>query len=132
MTSKGGIRWIEWPRVRIRSEIYTDSGGKVSKFVIQLEYNVNAQYDGRGEDDWRQVARFDHQPDHDRGHDIQEERLHMDIYRDGEKAEIKRGFPPVTVNEAPALCEQTLQQNADELVERFERWHGIRHRQSRR
>lgn len=132
MTSKGGIRWVEWPRVRIRSEIYTDPAGDVSAFVVQLEYDVNARYDGRGDDDWRQVARFDHQPDHDRGHDVREERLHMDIYRDGEKEAIKRGFPPVDVNEAPALCEQTLQQNADELVKQFERWHGIRRKQNRR
>jgi len=49
----------------------------------------------------------------------------MDVYRDGEKETIKRGFPPVDVNEAPAFCEQVFEQNAKELVQRFERWHGI-------
>ncbi|WP_135827614.1 DUF7718 family protein [Halorussus halobius] len=125
VTTEGGIRWLEWPYVRVRSEVHTDRTGDVSEFVVQLEYDVGVRADGRGSSDWRQVARFDHQPDHDHGHDIRDERLHMDVYRDGEKEAVERGFPPVDVNEAPAFCERVFERNAEELVQRFERWHGI-------
>lgn len=109
-------------RARIRVEI-GKTAGDVDWFVVQLEYNMVPTFTRIN--DWRQVARFDHQPGHHRGHDIRVERLHMDVYRDESKEFVRRGFPPKPVNEAPAYCETYLRKHADFLIGRFERWHGV-------
>lgn len=110
-------------RARIRVEI-GKTRGDVDWFVVQLEYNMNPIFTRIG-DDWRQVARFDHQPNHHRGHDIRIERLHMDVYRHESKEFIRRGFPPICVNEAPGWCENYLKKYSDFLLGRFEQWHSV-------
>jgi len=50
----------------------------VTRFTVQLEY--------RHDDEWREVVRYDHDgTDIGGGHDVTEEGLHIDIYRDGEQ-----------------------------------------------
>ena len=106
---------VEYGRSRVNVEIGI-SNGDVDWFIIQLEQNVGQRY---GKRDWRQVARFDHHPDAAWGHDIESERLHLDLYRDGQKVDVQRGFPPVTAEDAPAYCERFLKRRADELLEKY-------------
>lgn len=116
--------WIDWPFARIRRELSTNRGA-VTAFVYQLEYNVAADTTRLQAEDWRAVARFDHDPESGAGHDVTEEGLHLDVYRNGEKHVVLRGFPPVSLDEAPRYCENYLLENADALLARFERWHDI-------
>lgn len=121
--------WHAWPDARIRQRIYTERG-VVVEFVMQLEYDMNARLDGSGERDWRQVARFDHELGGE--HDWRTERPHLDLYRevDGEmrKHAVVREFPRVPLRQAPDFSKQYLVANADELLARFETWHGIQGR----
>jgi len=103
-------------------EIGTESGD-VRWFFVQLEYN--RRHEPYRENEWLQVARFDHHPEAEWGHDIVVERLHLDVYRDGRKWEVKRGFPPVQLNHAPAYCERFLHEHADHHLDQFERWHDL-------
>lgn len=116
--------WIAWPYARVRREIRTEAGD-VSRFVVQLEYDVNATLDGRGDPDWRVVARFDHDPDEGRGHDVTEEGLHIDVYRNGGKYRQVWDFPEVELNDAPRYWREYLRTHGDWLLDRFEKWHGI-------
>ena len=106
---------VEYGVSRINLEMGI-SGGCVDWFVVQLEQNAGQQY---GKHDWRQVARFDHHPDSAWGHDIESERLHLDLYRNGKKVDVRRGFPQVTPENAPAYCEQFLKKRAVDLLERY-------------
>lgn len=108
-------------RAHIRVEIGT-TGGDVDWFLVQLEYNVRPH--GGKEDDWQEVARFDHHPHEPHGHDIRIERLHLDIYKEDKKI-TKRGFPPVSVNDAPGRCEEYLKEHAEHYLSQFECWHEI-------
>jgi hypothetical protein len=117
-----GFSWVEWPYARIRRELETE-GGVVTRFVFQLEYDCEATTDGLLPHDWRTVARFDH--DLDGPHNVNEEGLHVDVYRDGEVVMKSYDFPPVPLRKAPRFCERYLQENADFLIDRFERWHDI-------
>lgn len=121
MTDIGYI-WVEWPYARIRRELEVENGIPV-RFVYQLEYNVEASRDGLPPHDWRQVARFDH--DIDGPHNVAEEGLHIDLYRDGERYEQSRDFPDVEVTDMPDFCQGYLEQNVDYFLDRFERWHDI-------
>ncbi|WP_449405156.1 DUF7718 family protein [Halorhabdus amylolytica] len=59
------------------------------------------------------MARFDHDPQSPYGHDIEEEGLHMDLYKQGQKYRIVRSkFPYVPVNHAPRYCIEYSKQNA--------------------
>lgn len=79
--------WIRWPYARIRRELVTEQG-EVRRFVAQLEYDVAATPTGQSTPDWRTVARFDHDISGEQSHDVREEGLHMDIYRNGEKERV--------------------------------------------
>ncbi|WP_123622796.1 hypothetical protein [Halorubrum sp. CSM-61] len=108
--------WVEYPHARLRVEIVKESGVP-TRFVVQLERRVD--------DDWRQVVRFDHDPENPMGHDITEEGLHMDVYRNGEKSRVKDDFPPVSLTRAPRYCIAYIEQHADPLLRRFETWHDL-------
>ena len=116
--------WIRWPYARIRRELETEQG-QVRRFVAQLEYDIEATPTGQNTPDWRTVARFDHDITGEQSHDVREEGLHLDIYRDGEKHQVRTGFPPVPLNRAFRYSEDYLTQNADRLLTQFERWHGL-------
>lgn len=115
--------FVTYPDTQIRTEIGIQEGA-VRWFRVQLEYN--AASDPYLNYDWRQVAGFDHHPRTNWGHDITTERLHLDIYRDGRKEDVKRGFPEIALNEAPRFCEQFLRTHADRYIQQFQRWHGFR------
>lgn len=66
---------------------FDKSEGHVTRFVVQFERSIG--------DEWSEVVRFDHEPENPMGHDITEEGLHMDVYRDGDKVRVKDDFPPV-------------------------------------
>lgn len=116
--------WVIFPTTRLRVEIDTVEGN-VSRFVVQLEYDREWEYDTTSPSDWSVVVRFDHDPESEFGHDVHREGLHLDVYRCGEKVRVVRGFPNVPVNRAPAWCEGYLSEHAQRYVDRYERWHGI-------
>ena len=117
--------WIIFPTTRLRVEIDVRHG-QVQRFVVQLEYDVNWRFDETGPHDWKPVARFDHDPAGEFGHDIEREGLHLDVYRSERKERVERGFPRVPVNQAPGWCEDYLVREAKRYVNQFERWHGLR------
>jgi hypothetical protein len=106
---------IEYPHARLRFSL--DTNGTPSRFFIQLEYRV--------EGEWEPVVHFDHNPAAPDGHDIVEEGLHMDIYRDGEQYMVKTDFPPVQLSDAPRYCVSHIKQHADKLLRRYEQWHNL-------
>ena len=91
----------------------------MTRFVHQLEYNVAATPAGTHEPDWQPVTRFDHNTDDTQKHDIRDEGLHLDIYKDGEKYQVKTGFPTVELSSALDYCKRWLRTNAADLLERF-------------
>lgn len=105
--------------VRRRVGISTEQG-QVVRFVVQLEYRVAS--------DWRVVVRFDHDPASAVAHDVTDEGIHMDVYRNGEKWRSEEVFPPMFPGEALTYAEEHLRNHYQRYVRRFERWHGIKHR----
>lgn len=116
--------WVRWPYARIRRELTTDHG-HVVQFVAQLEYDIRATPAGGNTPEWRTVARFDHNSETEQGHDVQDEGLHLDLYKNEEKHKVVDGFPPVQLSRAPRYCEEFLEQNAGHYLEQFERWHDL-------
>lgn len=103
-------------RVRIG---YDRNGAVVTRFLVQLEDRYHAE--------WHVVARYDHDA---RGsdesvHDVTEEGLHVDIYRDGRKETTEFIVGPLPASRGFDLAEDHLAQNLQRYVERFERWHEI-------
>lgn len=116
--------WIRWPYARIRRELETERGA-VLRFVAQLEYDVQATPAGDNTPDWQPVARFDHNSHSQHGHDISDEGLHLDLYKDGEKHRVLDTFPPVPLSRAPRYCEEYLTRHANRFLEQYERWHDL-------
>ena len=108
--------WVEYPHARVRVEMDKERGVP-TRFVVQLERRVNG--------DWAEVVRFDHDPENPMGHDVVEDGLHMDVYRDGEKVRVKDDFPPVNLTQAPRYCIAYIEEHADVLLRRFEQWHNL-------
>ena len=104
---------------RVRRRIgYSHDRGDVMKFVVQLEYRLA--------DEWSEVVRFDHDPEALGGHDVTEEGLHMDVYRQGEKIETEDVFPPLPADAALNLADEHIKEHLERYIKRFEQWHGIR------
>ena len=106
-------------RVQLRTAFSTDQG-KVTRFLIQLEYWLDG--------DWCEVVRYDHDRDASGGHDITEEGLHRDIYRDSEKLRQEDVTPPIPANEGFDYAEEDLRENVERFIKRFETWHGVKDR----
>lgn len=105
-------------RVARRRFGYSHEQGEVRRFMVQLEY--------RTDDGWTPVVRYDHDAVTDHGgHDVTEEGLHIDVYRDGEKYEREFIAPPMPPAVALDLAEDHLRENAPRFIKRFEEWHGI-------
>lgn len=102
--------------VRTRVGYSTDDEG-VSKFVVQLEYNL----DGK----WVPVVRSDHDPANPMAHDVTEEGVHLDVYRHGAKARSEELFPPMAANEAFTYAEEHIAEHLEQYVRRFEEWHNV-------
>lgn len=96
---------------------FTTERGAVTRFFVQLEYWLDGE--------WLEVVRFDHDPASDGGHDITEDGLHVDVFRDGQKYRVETDFPPVELNRAPRYCTAYVREHADRLIRRFERWHDV-------
>jgi hypothetical protein len=107
---------LQYGVTRIRVEI-GKLRGNVRWFVVQLEKNTGNRYGF--DQDWGQVARFDHHPEADWGHDIRKEGLHIDLYRGGQKVQMRRNFPNVPLNRAPAYCEKYLDQMEEVILQSF-------------
>jgi hypothetical protein len=98
---------------------YSHDRGEVTRFVMQLEYRL--------EGEWTAIVRYDHDAVTDHGgHDVTEEGLHIDIYRDGEKGEQEYLAPPMPAGVALDFAEGHLEENLERFIERFEQWHEIR------
>ena len=99
---------------------YSHDRGEVTRFVVQLEYCV--------EDEWREVVRYDHDPASEFGHDVTDDGLHIDVYRDGEQYRTEYVAPPMPAGLALDRAEDHLSNNLEGFTTRFEQWHGIRNR----
>jgi hypothetical protein len=104
------------PRIRQRLGVTTDRGDVV-RFVVQLEYLVG--------DKWEVVVRYDHDEEGETVHDVTEDGLHIDIYRDGEKHVTEYIAGPIPAGAALDLAEDHLAENTERFVRRFEEWHQI-------
>jgi hypothetical protein len=109
------------PAVRRRLGIDVDRG-EVSRFVVQLEYLLG--------DTWETVVRYDHDGEgsDEAAHDVTEEGLHIDVYRDGEKVYSHEQTPPLPANDALEAAEEHLSEHLKGYIRRFEQWHGIKSR----
>lgn len=68
--------WTTQTGTTVRRRLgYSHEQGEVTRFVVQLEYLY--------EKEWMPVVRYDHDPMSDQGHDVTDEGLHIDVYRDG-------------------------------------------------
>jgi hypothetical protein len=74
------------------------------EFTTPLEYRFNGG--------WREIVRFDH--------DVTEEGVHMDAYRDGEKLRSEGVFPPMPASDALTFAEGHSNQHAERYIDRFE------------
>jgi len=99
---------------------YSHDHGEVTRFVVQLEYLY--------EDEWTPVVRYDHDPASDHGHDVTDEGLHIDVYRDGKQYRQEYVAPPMPAGVALDFAEDHLAENTQRFITRFEEWHEIRHR----
>ncbi|QGN06153.1 hypothetical protein Hrd1104_01805 [Halorhabdus sp. CBA1104] len=104
-------------KVQIRTAFTTEQG-EVVRFMVQLEYWHSG--------DWKPVVRYDHDRDAEGGHDIAAEGLHMDIYRDGEKVDVKDVTGPIPATEGFDYAEDDLRENVQQYIKRFEQWHDIK------
>lgn len=93
----------------------------MTDFIVVYEYRLRGS--------WEIVAQFDHDPDSLYGHDIEQEGLHMDLYKEGQKYRVVRSkFPHIPVNHAPGFCIDYIKQNHGTLIKRFEQWHDVNRR----
>jgi hypothetical protein len=107
--------------LRLRFGVTTDRGD-VRRFLVQLEYWLSGE--------WQEVVRYDHDPaaPDEQAHDITEEGLHVDIYREGKKVRSERVSAPLPPDEGFDRAEEHLLERLEVTVRRFEEWHGIRSR----
>lgn len=103
--------------VQLRTAFTVDRGDVV-RVMVQLEYWLDGE--------WQPVVRYDHDEDPNIGHDITEEGLHMDVYRDGEKLRAEDITGPVPAADGFDYAEEDLRENKQQYIKRFEKWHGIR------
>lgn len=72
---------------------YSHERGNVTRFVVQLEYRLGG--------DWTEVVRYDHDPESEHGHDVEDEGLHIDVYRDGKRLRTEYIAPAMTGRDGP-------------------------------
>lgn len=110
---------LQAPIVRRRT-ILEKERGRLRAFCVQLEFN-HCPTTGEA-DDWKYIARFDHNPASLEGHDITEEGLHMDLRHPVEGDRTSYGFPPVPLSRAPAYAEDHFDEKYLEICERYLSW----------
>lgn len=107
------------PLVQRRTELDIE-GGDVQSFYVQLEYNLAPE--PSREDNWTQVACFDHQPNHPRGHDITHEGLHMDVRHPNKRDRKITDFQRVELTDAPRFCESYFDKNYRQICVQYADW----------
>ena len=119
------IVYTDYPYARILRHIDIERG-EITAFVVELDYGLDDEFYWPGEcDDWRPVARFDHNPTAPNGHDIRDEGLHLDVYKGGGEYDSTGDFPFVAVEKAPRWCEEYFKDNLDFLLERYEEFNDL-------
>lgn len=98
-------------RVRFGADI---DRGTVTRFLVQLEYQRASG--------WTQIVRSDHNPTAEYGHDAEREGVHMDLYRNDKKVEVRQIGPPMSANAALNRAEEHLVGEYERHVRRFEQW----------
>jgi hypothetical protein len=111
--------------IRRRIGVSVDDG-LVTRFVVQLEYLIDPIANR-----WATVVRYDHDSEGaaEATHDVTEEGLHIDIYRDGEKYDSHELTPPLPASEALEAAEEHLTEHLEGYIRRFEQWHGMNNSQ---
>lgn len=96
--------------------------GEVTRFVVQLEYRIDAE-----QDTWMTAVRYNHdgKGSAEATHDVTEDGLHIDIYRDSEKVDSHELTPPLSSNDAVERDKDHLAEHLEGYIRRFEQWHGI-------
>lgn len=94
----------------------------VVRFVVQVEYH----HDG----EWHAVVRYDHDGtgESQHAHDVTDEGLHIDIYREGEKDATEYIAPVESGSAGLNRAEDHLAKNLQRFIKRYERWHRIKRR----
>jgi hypothetical protein len=82
----------------------------------------------RLEGEWIPVVRYDHDPASEHGHDVTDEGLHIDVYRDGDKYRTEYVAPPMPAGVALDSAEDQLVKNTQQFVTRFEERHEMGNR----
>lgn len=97
---------------------YTTKAGDVVRFVVQLEYELSP-----GE--WHEVVRADHDARgaDEMAHDVTEEGVHLDVYRQGAKVGAVRLTGPLPADRGFTAAEEHLTEHAEGYLNRFEAWH---------
>jgi hypothetical protein len=93
---------------------------RITRFVVQLEYHHGGE--------WHPVVRYDHDGtgESEHSHDVSEDGLHIDIYRDGNNYRTEYVAPALSGAVALDRAEDHLQNNLEGFTNRYEQWHGIR------
>jgi len=88
--------------------------------MVQLEYWLSGEC--------QTVVRYDHDGEGvaEQAHDAEEEGLHMDVYRDGERVDTEQVTGPIPADEAFNYAEEHLTAHLEQYAQRFELWHRIR------
>ena len=93
----------------------------ITRFVVQLEYHRGGE--------WKPVVRYDHDATNsEHSHDVTEEGLHIDIYRDGEEHATEYIAPAPSGTVALNRVEDHLAENLQRFIKRYKEWHGINSR----
>lgn len=122
MRKKHYLNPIAVPYTRIRV-VFATKRGAIRSFVVKLEYNISENT--ALVEEWEEVARFDHNPASEDGHDIRKEGLHMDVCDPDGTERKAAGFPDVPVNQAPRWCEEYFVQNHKRLTKRYAKLAGL-------
>lgn len=99
---------------RLRLGFDTD-GGEVTRFVVQLER--------RRRSGWAEVVRADHNPRSELSHDVTQEVVHLDVYRNGEQYRTEYIGSPMPAGRALDRAEGHITDHAEEYCKRFDEWH---------
>jgi hypothetical protein len=110
------------PQTRIDVRMGVEDEGEVKWFVVQLLHNLEPYH--ADDDDWREVARFDHNPEAMDGHDVVEEGLHMDLIFENGENDVKDRFPehrppPDALGNTVRYCGKYLSGKHEQLIEEY-------------
>ena len=110
------------PQTRIDARIGVADGGEVEWFVVQLLHNLEPYYSEY--EDWREIARFDHNTDAQEGHDVAKEGLHMDLTFENREDEAVTRFPshtppPSDLGLTVRYCVNYLRNRYEELIKEY-------------